>query len=243
MSYLIESFGITDKGILRAKNQDYFLINHAKNLFLLADGVGGSLAGEVASKLACELFNTYFNPKTETLEKEIQTIFQKLNTEIYAIGQEKPELKGMKTAFLACHIRDTAIYTFHLGDIRAYIYSDKNLKQFTKDHRVLNGLVKEGFIKKKDAEEHPFKNWVSKALGQEIQLEADYNHLPIKKGDIFLLCTDGLWGSVNDKFMQNYFRNEADLEKIANACINEANKNGGQDNISLILIKIGHKTI
>ena len=243
----MQFFGITDIGKKRENNEDYIYVpdvNESLKLFILADGMGGANAGEEASKLAAKTVRDYVRTNfikiertKENLEKLINDAIVYANEVIYKKGEQVPEYKGMGTTLIVVLIYKGRIHIGHVGDSRVYRARQNIFRQLTKDHSFVQNLVKQGEISFEEAKHHPQKNVLLKVLGCEKNVAPDIITKGIQKGDIILICSDGLTNMVDDKYiyeiiMQNIF----DVSVACKKLIDKANRNGGLDNVSVILI-------
>jgi serine/threonine protein phosphatase PrpC len=236
------SHSLSHVGHVRKANEDNYgeASTPNGNLYVVCDGMGGHVGGATASKIAVESIIEFFQKSHhENPIVAINSAFQFANEQVYASALNNPELKGMGTTGVLLLITEEACYIGHVGDSRIYLYSDGKLNRLTKDHSFVQTLVDSGAISDAEAESHPQKNQILKALGIHPSVEATVNVSPIyvKAGDVFLLCTDGLNGMVNDKSMEMML-NENDIEITANILIHAALDAGGTDNVTLTLVSI-----
>ncbi len=239
MKLNINSIGISDKGKKRKLNEDYILVNNNEQLFLLADGMGGHNAGDVASKKSCKLFYKYFiNENSQNIKDKMINSFTFMNNEIFTESKNKVELRGMGATFIASYLFDNHLYFCHVGDVRAYLFRDGLLKKLTQDHSYVAKLVQDNIISEDDINEHPFRNIVTKAVGITNKIEPDFNEIELKNRDKILLCSDGLWSLINQFDIISTLKSKEKIEQKANILINLANNAGGNDNVSLILIEV-----
>ena len=233
----------TDKGAVRKANEDNFGVEIDTvngSLFVVCDGMGGHVGGAMASSIAVKSILDFF--KLEFHENPfiaLDNAFQFANTQIFAKTMEDPSLKGMGTTGVILLIRDENIYVGHVGDSRIYIKSRSELSRLTKDHSYVQQLVDQDIIKDEDAESHPQKNQILKALGhsEEVKPTICDKAIKAKKDDLFLLCSDGQCGMVRDKDMEELIEGN-NLEASVENLFNVAMENGGTDNITNILIKV-----
>jgi protein phosphatase len=237
-SNTIHAAGGTDKGRRSSQNEDFYVIDREKNLFLLADGMGGYRYGEVASRVACELFTVYFDPKIKDFETHMKDILVKINSHLYNQGAAQGEDKIMGTTFLACVLAGRRVHLCHAGDVRAYVFRRGRLKQLTRDHSTIAEMVALGYLSAHEARSHPLRHIVNRSLGAESEVTPDYNSLDIRKGDTLLLCSDGLWTMVEDKVIRETLEKMETPEQTVEQLINLANQAGGTDNITAIIITL-----
>lgn len=239
---VIES--VSDVGLKRLANQDFIFSSGEEDfpLFILADGMGGHNAGEVASELCVNIIREEFASNRDKLDNEkdlIKTIkesVKKANKYIYNKSLESKEFNGMGTTLTLAYILDHKIYIGHVGDSRAYFIDRNNIKQITEDHSLVNQLLKSGSISNEQAKTHPKRNVITKALGADIDVEMDIYTLEYKKDEILMICSDGLTNMLDDQEIFDIIHRE-DIDKTSEVLIEEAKKNGGLDNISIIIIK------
>jgi serine/threonine protein phosphatase PrpC len=232
------AYGQTHQGLVRSNNEDFFIINNQKSLFLLADGMGGHNAGEVASKGTCRLYDTDFNPEAADPPSHMREVFEKTNVRIFNQAGDNPELQNMGATFIVCHVRNKSAHILHAGDVRGYHFRNGKLKQITSDHSLVGELLKQGQLTAKEAREHPLKNRVTKAVGPLETINPDYNKVELRAKDILLLCCDGLWNMVDDNNICAVLDTDGTIEHKAGELINQALLAGGEDNITVLLIQI-----
>jgi serine/threonine protein phosphatase PrpC len=241
-SFTIESFGISDIGLSRKKNEDYFLENPESHFYALADGMGGHRAGEVASENAVELISSCFLTNTATNKEDlIKALHEAINTankKIFSLSREKKELRGMGTTFCCIALKkDFALFS-HVGDSRIYRLHDNTLTKLTHDHSLIFDLLKTRHLEEDEPMPSPYKNVITKALGPSSYLEPEVDTCPLNKNDIFLLCSDGLSDFVSEKRIKKTLLEDLPLEEKGKKLITLAKQRKSQDNITLVLIKI-----
>jgi len=238
-------------GRKRTKNEDRYRINATAKLFLVADGMGGHIAGEIASKLAVDTIEDVINLTTddETWPFEIDeklplpanqllTAIKLANKKIHEIANTRGHFDGMGTTIVALLIRESTAYIAHVGDSRAYLYRNNKLSILTQDHSWVNMQINLGLMNEAEARRHPWKNIITRALGTKGGVEVDVDARPIEAGDTILLCTDGLNSCVsNEEITVIVERYRFDLETAAQRLIEQANQNGGDDNITVIIVR------
>ncbi len=237
-------FAKTDIGKVREINQDYYYTsdeNSVPKLCILADGMGGYKGGEIASKLAVESakkyiennFSNNFSEKEEIL-KLIGNAVEYANMVVYEKSKEIKELEGMGTTLEVCLIYNNKAYIGHVGDSRIYRIRKDVIRKLTKDHSYVQQLVEDKKITREEAKVHPKKNMLTRALGCTPYVEPDLRARNFEKGDIFIMCSDGLTNMVDEKRIYELIKQ--DISKATNNLINEANSAGGYDNITVIII-------
>jgi serine/threonine protein phosphatase PrpC len=233
----------TDVGRVRAANEDNQ--GHAEyywgQVFVVCDGMGGHVGGAKASTIAVNSILEFLarddaRDPAESLSKAIAFA----NEQIYATALNQRELKGMGTTCVALLQKETGLWLAHVGDSRAYIYTDGKLFKLSRDHSFVQRLVDQGTILEEDAESHPRKNELTRALGIAGEVEVEVAEVAIfpKKGDLFLLCSDGLYGMTGDTGIQKVLAGAGTLDEKAQLLIDEANESGGTDNITVQLIYV-----
>jgi serine/threonine protein phosphatase PrpC len=236
ISVTIKGFGMTDKGMYRPRNEDFFLIDEGKSLYLLADGMGGHKAGEVASVGACRLFDNFFDPSSPHIAEHFRTVFEKTNRILFEQASKREDLAGMGATFIACHAAGKAAYILHAGDVRAYLRRRGAIKRLTEDHSLVAELVRSGHLTPEQAAVHPMKSQVTKAIGIREAITPGFAGVDLEVEDILLLCSDGLWGTVREEKIGSALDPGMDLDEMAAALVAEANRAGGKDNITVVLI-------
>lgn len=237
------NFGLTDIGQVRKNNQDYYYISDDGCINILADGMGGYAGGEIASKLATLSAKTYieenFDKNKEYEKQEILDIVKNsmeyANTEVHKKTQEDQELALMGTTLEICLIYKDKMFIGHVGDSRVYRLRQGIIRKLTKDDSYVQKLVEDGTITKEEAKNHPKKNMLVKALGCEKNLEVNVFYKKFLADDIVLICSDGLTNMVSEEQIYNII--SKDINEATRELVSEANKNGGLDNITLIIIK------
>ncbi|WP_067730879.1 Stp1/IreP family PP2C-type Ser/Thr phosphatase [Oceanobacillus damuensis] len=241
----MEGYFLTDRGQVRSHNEDSggLFYNADKQLIaVIADGMGGHQAGDVASKLATDLVRDKWQDQSglhssEEAEKWLSAAISEINQSIYEYSLEKNEYKGMGTTVVIAVCTREFVTIAHVGDSRCYIFNENGLKQITEDHSLVNELVRSGQISEDDAEQHPRKNVLLKAMGTEQTVSEDIRTVEWEIGNKLLLCSDGLSNKLNDKELSIYVQKSVPMEEIGKEMIDLANERGGEDNISLILIQ------
>lgn len=240
----MRSFAKTDIGKAREINQDYYSIptpDEQLELFILADGMGGYNGGEIASKLATESVKNYIKnnftqiePTKEAILELIQSAIEYANMVVYEKSKNEEELEGMGTTLDICFIYNNKVYIGHVGDSRIYRIRGEVIRKLTKDHSYVQQLVEDGKITREEANHHPKKNMLMKALGCTAYVEPDVRARNIERGDILLMCSDGLTNMVSEEKIEEVVRQNP--ERAPEILINLANQAGGYDNITAITI-------
>jgi PPM family protein phosphatase len=249
----VAAFGLTDVGRKRRHNEDAYLIDEERGLFVVADGMGGHAAGEVASRITVESIQEYiaateeehesswpfgFNSRVSLEGNRLTTAVEKANEKVMRAVQNRPELKGMGTTVVAALFDGDRATLVHVGDSRAYLFRDGELRRLTDDHSWVQEQVNAGILSEDEAKSHPLKNVVTRALGGAAHVSVDLIEVPLRAGDRYLLCSDGLTGMLPDEELYEHFRAGASLDACVRGLIEVANARGGVDNITAILVEV-----
>lgn len=240
----MQVFAKTDIGRERKTNEDFYYISKPEDkikLFILADGMGGYNAGEVASKMAVETVRDYIykhfeksKESKEKLEQLLKDAIEHANSAIYKRAQSKKDLNGMGTTLDVCLIYNSKIYIGHIGDSRVYRIRKEFMRRITRDHSYVQTLIEDGKITKEEALHHPKRNMLTKALGCMENVEPDVYTKTFIKDDIILMSSDGLTSMVNETDIYNIVKQ--DKLNAAENLVKQANENGGYDNITVVII-------
>src|SRR6266480_387179 len=226
----------TDTGRQRHANEDSY---YAKApLFAVADGMGGAQAGEVASRIAAGAFEHGAVSREGPAEGQLEEIAQKANRQIHKLAQEDSSRAGMGTTLTAAMLRDDEVALGHVGDSRAYLLRDGQLKRLTKDHSLVEELRRQGRLTEEQAEEHPQRSIITRALGPEPSVNVDTMTFPARDGDVFLLCSDGLTTMVPDDQIEEILISSRSLRSAVNRLVEAANRGGGRDNITAVAFRV-----
>jgi serine/threonine protein phosphatase PrpC len=227
---------LTDTGRERRTNEDNAFAQPP--LFAVADGMGGARAGEVASGIVVETFANGM-PDAMTAEDGLAELTREANQQIHKKATSEAERAGMGTTLTAAYVGEDEVAFAHVGDSRAYRFRDGKLEQLTNDHSLVGELVRRGKLTAQQAEEHPQRSVITRALGPEAAVEVDSFSMDAQPGDVFLLCSDGLTSMVDVDTMQDILREHADsLKTAARRLVDAANEGGGRDNITVVLFRI-----
>lgn len=250
----LSAFGLTDVGRKRKHNEDAYLMDIERGLFVVADGMGGHVAGEVASRLTVESIqefiagtedehdNTWpfgFNNRYSVEGNRLSTAVERANERVMRAVLNRPELKGMGTTVVAVLFDGRRATLVHVGDSRAYLYRGGELLRLTDDHSWVQEQVNAGILSEDEAKTHPLKNVVTRALGGGAHVAVDLREIPTSRGDRYLLCSDGLTGMVSDEELLETIRSERSLEEGVRRLVELANERGGVDNITAIMVEVG----
>lgn len=231
--------GATDAGRVRRRNEDAFVC--APPLFAVADGMGGAQAGEIASRLAASaLRDELAHPPRADLppEARLRSVIQEANRRIYAHAASDPRASGMGTTVTAALLVDGRVSIGHVGDSRAYRLRDGTLEQLTEDHSLVADLVRSGRLTPEEAELHPQRSVITRALGTDAAVTVDSLTVDAQPGDVFLLCSDGLTTMVDEESVTRTILGAETLEAAARALVEAANRGGGEDNVTVVLFSI-----
>ncbi len=227
----------TDPGRRRRNNEDVFVCEPP--LFAIADGMGGAQAGEVASGLAAEALKEGEDGKG-TSEERVKALIQSANRRVYEKAQQDMALAGMGTTLTLALVDEGTVTFGHVGDSRAYRLRDDKLEQITDDHSLVAELTRAGKLSEEEAETHPQRSVITRALGTDPDVDGDVFQIETEEGDVFLLCSDGLSDMVDDGTIEETLqRHRANLKKAAQELVKAANKGGGEDNITVLLFEVG----
>lgn len=250
----MEYFADTDIGKYREKNEDYLYAEN--NLFIVADGMGGHMAGEVASRIAVEAFIENFSSSLKGISKKISAnkitdnpgssqvkelllkSIKSANREVYSKATLQPGYYGMGTTFTGCYIQQDKVYTIHVGDSRLYIKRGSEFNLLTSDHTIVGELFRRGEISYEQTFNHPQRNYLTNVLGVAKDIDPDFNSFKVLPEDILLLCSDGLNSMLKDEDIANIIDKYKDAKDIAKNLIKGAIKKSGLDNITVIVVKI-----
>ena len=238
---MLKTFSITDIGQKRKQNQDYVFtseipVGPLKNLFIVADGMGGHNAGDYASKYAIATIVEEIEKSKDTTVAALENAIRKANAHIRAKSRENEELSGMGTTVVAATIEGDMMCVANVGDSRLYVIN-KEIKQITVDHSLVEEMVRMGGIGRDQARVHQDKNIITRAIGAEDEIKIDFFPVKLEKGDLILLCSDGLTNMIEDEEIRMLLLSRKDIAGKAEALVAAANQNGGKDNITVILIE------
>ncbi len=236
MLRIAEHFEDSDLGRQRQGNEDSYFVRSP--LFVVADGMGGAQAGEVASELAVKQFERGL-PDGRPPAGALVELIQAANSEIHRQARDDPDRAGMGTTVTAAYVDGDNVVVAHVGDSRCYLLRDGDLIRLTRDHSLVGELVARGKLTEEQAESHPQRSVITRALGAYPDVEVDTEVFPARDGDVFLLCSDGLTGMVHEPQLKQMLEDsERSLEQTGRALIAAANEAGGRDNITVILFRL-----
>ena len=236
--------GYSDKGVVRNSNQDAFmsgLTDSGIAWAVVCDGMGGANSGDVASRLAVDHFSAALkaglrpNMSEHSVKNLLISAIASANIRVFDKSKESSEFNGMGTTVVAVLVIGSTAYFIHAGDSRAYVLSGDELQQITRDHSIVQSMIEDGRLTVEEARFHPRKNVITRALGVDEFVEPEFNMCDLNYGDIVLLCTDGLTNFVDYKEIVGILKSTD--ENKAESLVNEANKNGGGDNITAVVLQ------
>ena len=230
------SAGFTDPGRKRRRNEDSFVIDPP--LFAVADGMGGAQAGEVASRLAAAAFREFHDADGLEPEERLAAIIQEANRRIYERASGDAQVSGMGTTITAALVSADALVIGHVGDSRAYRLRDGHFEQLTEDHSLVADLVRSGRLTPEEADAHPQRSVITRALGTDREVDVDTFSVGVENDDLFLLCSDGLTSMVADEDIRDLLTGARDLEQAGKGLVKAANRAGGEDNITVVLFTL-----
>src|SRR5881275_612879 len=248
----LKAIGLTHVGRQRQHNEDSFLVSDEARLFLVADGMGVHAAGEIASKIAVDSISEFivhtkeddgtwphaYDEQYTRTTNRLMAALRMANTRVLEAMRKDAKLRGMGTTVVACMADDGKMSVAHVGDSRAYMIRDGKISRITNDHSWVFEQVQAGMLTEAEAEKHPLRNVITRALGGALSVNPDATEVECRSGDVYLLCSDGLTGMVpEDEILRVVTQNESDLEKACQELIDTANARGGLDNVTAILVK------
>lgn len=238
---MLKTFSITDIGLKRKINQDYVFssemqVGKLPNLFIVADGMGGHKAGDYASREATKTIVEYIQHSQETNPIiVIRKAIELANSRLLEKSRESEDYTGMGTTIVAATIIDDCLYVANVGDSRLYLLNDE-IKQVTKDHSLVEEMVRLGGLDEETAKYHPKKNVITRAVGGNDEIQIDFFEIQLEPGDAILMCSDGLTNMLDDEEIKLIVEKQRDVIEKAEALVKAANENGGRDNITVTMI-------
>lgn len=230
----------TDVGLKRNHNEDSFLFNKELDLYLVADGMGGHRGGEIASKLAVEtveqVIGRHSSIHPTDYRSQLVNAYKEASQKIYSVSQQPgSDLQGMGTTLVAALFRGGVMYIGNVGDSRAYLFAQDQIWQMTEDHSLINEQLRAGLLSESELSKVTAKNVITRSVGFEEEVQVDVIERAVAPGDLILICSDGLSGLVPDHRIAEICRS-AQRQDIVSICIDEAKKNGGDDNVTVMVI-------
>lgn len=239
---MLRAYGLKDVGRCRSINQDYIYISekpvgNLPNLFLVADGMGGHKAGDLASEYTVSRIREAVEKSMRTIPLQIlKSAFQYANQKLIEKAQESRAYSGMGTTLVAATVVENTVYIANVGDSRLYKVG-RTIEQVTKDHSLVEEMVRMGEISKEEARNHPEKNIITRAIGVSDEVDPDYFSTGLMPGERLLLCSDGLSNMIEDSQILKIVSREKDLRLCVQELVDTANRNGGRDNIAVVLVE------
>jgi protein phosphatase len=234
--------GRTDVGVIRSGNEDNYLMLPDQGLFVVADGMGGHAAGEVASEMAVQIIGremeTVANLSDEEVAAELRRAIVDANAAIFERTLNETDKRGMGTTVTSMFINGQHFLIGHVGDSRAYLLRDRRLAQLTKDHSYVQEQVDAGYLTPEQARTHPYSNVITRCVGANAEVVPDVYLGTLRPGDIYLLSSDGLTGMLEDQELLAILEREREPERIVGTLVEEANRRGGLDNITVIVLRV-----
>ena len=247
----VKAYGLTHVGRQRQHNEDSFLVEDGAKLYLVADGMGGHAAGEIASRIAVDSISEFilhtkeddgtwphaYDEQFRRSTNRLMAAVRMANTRVLEAMRKDVRLRGMGTTVVACMADDKMMSFAHVGDSRAYLIRENQLSRITNDHSWVFEQVQAGMLTEAEAEKHPLRNVITRALGGALQVNPDASEIEIRQGDVYLLCSDGLTGMVPEEEILRVVAESPSLEAACQQLIDAANERGGLDNVTAILVK------
>jgi PPM family protein phosphatase len=227
----------TDVGQVREGNEDSYLVDEP--LFVVADGMGGHLAGDVASSTAVEVISEFSGQASADDPQTLADLIRAANAAIWEKALEDPTLRGMGTTCTLVLLDGATAHIAHVGDSRAYLLRDGNLQQVTEDHTLVARMVKEGRLRAEEAEHHPQRSIITRALGVDADVDVDLGSLELVSGDRLMLCSDGLSSMIDSVAIETTLEEQSDPQAAAEELVGLANAAGGEDNITVVIVDVG----
>ncbi len=249
----IEAYGLTDVGRKRKHNEDAYALDVNEGLFIVADGMGGHAAGEVASKITVETIGEFiaatrqkeeatwpfkYNHELHFNSNRLAIAIEKANERVMAAVAAQPWLKGMGTTVVAGLLNEKILSLAHVGDSRAYLFRGRELSRLTDDHSWVHEQVTAGILTEEEAKSHPLKNVVTRALGGGPSVSPDLQELVFQPGDRFIFCSDGLTTMLADEEIRDAVAAEPDSQVLCRHLVDMANEKGGVDNITVVVVSL-----
>jgi PPM family protein phosphatase len=249
---MIKSAALSDIGKKRKTNQDYHLENSQTGLYLVADGMGGHAAGAEAAKLTVTTIDDFIRPvdvspevswpfgydiRTSFEHNVVRTALLLANLRVCNAAELSEHFAGMGSTLVAVWIRGNNAFWTHVGDSRLYLLRGKELQQLTEDHSLVQEQLKQGIISPEEAKTHSLRHVVTRSVGRRDDFKVEVNEQPLETGDLVLLCCDGLTDNVENKELQRILMHGQDLEATCRTLVQAANEAGGDDNITVVLLR------
>jgi len=251
-AFPLSSFGLTDIGHVRTNNEDVFLNLQEYGFFALADGMGGHKAGEVAAKEAvrfvCASIEELFVSKEQEWNIFDLSSFNKLcienaNSWVHHLGQKKKDYSGMGTTLCTLLFHEQSLIYGHVGDSRIYRFREGILDLMTSDHSLTNQMIEKGQVSKEKSLTLPYKNILTRAIGTQMDVEAEIHIAPVNPHDIYLMCSDGLTDQVSDGEIAEILKNAKNIKSATAQLVEKAKDQGGLDNVTVVIVKTDEKNL
>lgn len=236
----MEYAALTDVGMRRHNNEDSYIVNVSGNdkIFIVADGMGGHNAGEIASLEACRITESFVLEGKGNIDDVLRDGVVKANRDIYVRSCENEAMKGMGTTIDVCVIDGNKLHIAHVGDSRVYIVNNESIRRVTRDHSIVGMMLEEGSITEEEARVHPQRNYITRAVGSSANIEVDIICEEIHSGEWVLMCTDGLTNMIEREVLHSVIKNSDSVDDAAEELVKRAKENGGDDNITVILFRV-----
>ena len=246
MTLLIKFYGVSDRGLVRRKNEDNWVADSEQGLYIVSDGMGGEAAGALASEIVVKTLPALLKKKMPHIKEltdpntsqQLLTAIAELSDSVQREAMDVPGLAGMGATVVVALIQDSHALIGHMGDSRAYLLRAESLRQLTKDHSIVQLLMDQGEITSEEALQHPARGQLTRAVGMDGTPLPEAHSIELRTGDKLLLCTDGLNGMLKDEQILSILNNHHLPEKICRELIATANKAGGKDNITAVVLSI-----
>lgn len=236
---MFEAFGLTDQGCVRSNNEDYFIVDRESGIFILADGMGGAKAGELASRLSSEhLYQALLQSPVPPTLADLESAFLEANQAVRDAARDAPELEGMGTTLVAIRIVERHVQVASVGDSRAYFSSPSLLSLITRDQTWVAEVGQRLGLDDEALRNHPMRHVLTMAVGTTDRLKVQAQEVECGRGDYLMLSSDGLHGILTDDFLQQTLNSEKNLEEKAHYLVDAAKSEGGPDNITVVLIRM-----
>ena len=235
---------LSDIGLVRSKNEDAYWYDSTRAIVVLADGLGGHRAGEVAAALAVRITAERLTQAVDHKKRDfdlidaLQEAFQAASEEIYNHGKSSEKLAGMACSLIAGILQDNNCFLAHAGDSRAYLYFENTLSQMTVDDTPVAALIKRGYLLPEKARSHNLKNFLVKSVGNKRKVDANITKFPVKPHEKIILCSDGLWGVLDSQKMCHVIQKEKSPAVTCRQLVQTARSGGGTDNITVIVVDL-----
>lgn len=243
----VTSFGLSETGLVRDNNEDVWGGIIDDHFFVLADGMGGHRAGEVAAREAVNILCRYVNRSfqesgtkinVDRMKKILTQAIKDVNTEIFTMGTASEEFRGMGTTICCLYLHESGAVIGHVGDSRIYRFRNHELHMLTQDHSLISELVSTGRIEEEEAEDSKYRSIITKAIGTAPMIDPEVKRLDLREGDLFLVCSDGLTDVHSAEEIQKIIEDNSNIQNCAEALVVSSLERGGMDNITVLLVKV-----